>query len=75
LDHNGYLPWFAVVTEGKRSELEVARSLRLEAGTILVIDRGYNDFDWFADLTREGVFFVTWMKTNTFKPNSGSSLV
>jgi hypothetical protein len=65
LDHNGYLPSFAVVTEGKRSELEVARSLRLEPGTILVIDRGYNDYDWFAEMTREGVFFVTRMKTNT----------
>jgi hypothetical protein len=65
LDHDGYLPSFAVVTEGKWSELEVARGLRLDAGTILVIDRGYNDFDWFADLTREGVFFVTRMKTNT----------
>ncbi len=65
LDHNGYLPSFAVVTEGKRSELEVARSLRLEAGTILVIDRGYNDYEWFGELTREGVFFVTRMKTNT----------
>lgn len=65
LDHNGYLPSFAVVTEGKRSELEVARSLRLEAGTILVVDRGYNDYAWFAELTADGVFFVTRMKTNT----------
>jgi hypothetical protein len=65
LDHHGYLPSFAVVTEGKRSELEVARSLRLEPGTILVIDRGYNDYEWFAEMTREGVFFVTRMKTNT----------
>ena len=65
LDHNGYLPSFAVVTEGKRSELEVARSLRLEPGTILAIDRGYNDFEWFAEMTREGVFFVTRMKCNT----------
>jgi hypothetical protein len=65
LDHEGYLPSFAVVTEGKHSEVAVARSLRLEAGTILVIDRGYNDFDWFAEMTREGVFFVTRMKSNT----------
>jgi hypothetical protein len=65
LDHNGYLPSFAVVTEGKRSELEVARSLRLEAGTILVVDRGYNDYAWFAELTADGIFFVTRMKTNT----------
>jgi hypothetical protein len=65
LDHDGYLPSFAVVTEGRHSELEVARGLRLEAGTILAIDRGYNDFEWFAEMTRDGVFFVTRMKTNT----------
>jgi hypothetical protein len=65
LDHNGYLPSFAVVTEGKHSEVAVARGLRLEAGTILVIDRGYNDYEWFAEMTGEGVFFVTRMKTNT----------
>ena len=65
LDHDGYLPSFAVVTDGKHSELKVARGLRLEAGTILAIDRGYNDYEWFADLTRDGVFFVTRMKTNT----------
>jgi hypothetical protein len=65
LDPDGYLPSFAVVTEGKHSEVEVARGLRLEAGTILAIDRGYNDFEWFAEMTRDGVFFVTRMKTNT----------
>jgi hypothetical protein len=65
LDHDGYLPSFAVVTEGNRSELEVARSLRLEAGTILAIDRGYNDYDWFAQMTRDGVYFVTRMKTGS----------
>jgi hypothetical protein len=65
LDHDGYLPSFAVVTEGKYSELKVARGLCLEAGTILAIDRGYNDYVWFGNLTRDGVFFVTRMKTNT----------
>jgi hypothetical protein len=28
LDHDGYLPSFAVVTEGKKSEIKVARTLR-----------------------------------------------
>ena len=65
LDHDGYLPSFAVVTDGKYSELKVARSLCLEAGTILAIDRGYNDYVWFGQLTRDGIFFVTRMKTNT----------
>jgi len=65
LDHDGYLPSFGVITEGKRSELEVARSLKLDVGTILAIDRGYNDFEWFKEMTQSGVFFVTRMKTNT----------
>ena len=65
LDHEGYLPSFAVVTDGKYSELKVARSLPLEAGTILAIDRGYNDYVCFGQLTRDGIFFVTRMKSNT----------
>ena len=65
LDHDGYLPSFAVITEGKHSEPQVARSLQLEPGTILAIDRGYNDYRWFAEMTRNGIFFVTRMKTNT----------
>ncbi len=39
LDHDGYLPPFAVVTEGKTSEIKVARTLRLAPGTILAIGR------------------------------------
>lgn len=46
LDHDGYLPSFAVVTVGIHSEIEVARGLRLEAGTILAIDRGHNNYKW-----------------------------
>lgn len=64
LDHDGYLPSFAVVTEGRASELKVARSLRFDPGTILVIDRGYIDYAWFRDLTQQEVYFVTRMKDN-----------
>jgi IS4 transposase len=28
------------------------------------MDRGYNDYAWFANLTRQGVYFVTRMKDN-----------
>jgi IS4 transposase len=62
LDHDGYLPSFAVVTEGKTSEIKVARTLRFEPGTILAIDRGYVDYEWFRELTQEDVYFVTRMK-------------
>ena len=62
LDHDGYLPSFAVVTEGKTSEIKVARTLRFDRGTILAIDRGYIDYEWFRELTQEEVYFVTRMK-------------
>src|SRR6202795_2690592 len=62
LDHDGYLPSFAVVTEGKTSEIKVARTLQFDPGTILAIDRGYVDYEWFRELTQEEVYFVTRMK-------------
>jgi len=62
LDHDGYLPSFGVVTEGKTSEIKVARTLRFDRGTILAIDRGYVDYEWFRELTQEEVYFVTRMK-------------
>lgn len=61
LDHDGYLPSFAVVTEGKTSEIKVARTLRFDAGTILAIARGYNDYEWFRELSMQDVYFVTRM--------------
>jgi hypothetical protein len=64
LDHDGYLPCYAVITEGRRHEVTVARALTFPPGTILVMDRGYVDFAWFAELTRAGVFFVTRLKDN-----------
>ena len=64
LDHDGYLPTYAVITEGKQHEATVAKTLRFAPGTILVIDRGYVDYTWFGSLTLSGVFFVTRLKEN-----------
>lgn len=64
LDHDGYLPQFAVVTPGKTADLEVARTMRFEPGTLLVFDRGYQDFGWWMELTRQGVYFITRLKDN-----------
>lgn len=40
LDHDGYLPRFAVITEGKASEVKIAREFSFSPGTIVVFDRG-----------------------------------
>jgi hypothetical protein len=62
LDHDGYLPSFAVITPGKTHEVKVARKLRFDPGTVLVFDRGYVDYGWFVELTRQKVWFVTRLK-------------
>jgi hypothetical protein len=62
LDHDGYLPTFAVIEAARVPEVKIARQLRFEAGTIVVCDRGYIDYGWFQSLTEEGVFFVTRMR-------------
>jgi hypothetical protein len=64
LDHDGYLPSFAVITEGKKHEVRVARQMRFAPGTILIFDRGYTDYQWFTSLTQQGVYFVTRLKEN-----------
>lgn len=64
LDHDGYLPCYAVITEGKVHEIQVARKLTWQRGTMLVFDRGYTDYAWFQRLTEEGVHFVTRLKDN-----------
>jgi hypothetical protein len=54
LDHDGYLPSFAVITEGKKHEVRVARQMQFAPGAILVFDRGYTDYEWFMGLTEQG---------------------
>ena len=64
LDHDGYLPCYAVLTDGKESEISVAKSMTFQPGTMLVFDRGYPDHDWWLSLTRSKVNFVTRLKDN-----------
>ena len=64
LDHDGYLPCFGVITEGKVHDVKVAHQLTFAPGTVVVDDRGYNDYRLFARWTEQEVFFVTRMKDN-----------
>lgn len=64
LDHDGYLPVFAHITEGKVHEVNIAREVFLPRGSIVVIDRGYVDYELFGRWTEEGVYFVTRQKDN-----------
>jgi len=64
LQERGCLPCWALVTEGRTHEVRVAQTLSFAPGTIVVMDRAYNDYGLFARWTQEGVLFVTRMKAN-----------
>lgn len=65
LDHNGLLPSFCHITDGKKYDVVVAREWDFPAGTIIVFDRGYVDYRWFRSLDDRGIFFVTRLKRGT----------
>ena len=69
LDHDGYLPCFALITEGIVADVTALKNGIMKAfsfvkGSIVVFDRGYNDYKLFAHWMTEKVFFVTRMKSN-----------
>jgi hypothetical protein len=54
LDHDGHLPVFGHVTEGKVGDVKVAQTLEFPRGSIVAMDQGYNDYNLFTRWTREG---------------------
>jgi len=64
LNHAGYLPEFVTVTEGKSHDVTVGRTLEFPKGSIVAVDKGYNDYAWYKQLTDKGIYFVTRLKTN-----------
>lgn len=65
LNHDDYLPEYILITEARRNDVRPARHIPLRPGSIVVMDRGYNDYAMFGRWTSEGVFFVTRMKEST----------
>ena len=64
LDHQDYMPDYIRITHGKTSDVDVARTLVFNPGSIVVVDRGYNDYGLFSRWTEHGVWFVTRQTEN-----------
>lgn len=64
LDHDGYLPSFAVITDGKVSDVEIARRIDFAPGTIVVEDRGYTDYALYERWSDSSVYFVSRLRDN-----------
>ena len=64
LDHDDYLPRYVLITEAKRSDIKMADAFTLNPGSIVAMDRGYNDYRLFFKWTTEEIYFVTRLKEN-----------
>jgi hypothetical protein len=64
LDHGDYMPSYVLIRKAKMHNAKVLALLGLNAGSIVAMDRAYNDYKQFARWTEAGVYFVTRMKEN-----------
>ena len=66
LNNRSTIPELAVITDSRIADITLAKklSLNLERGSIIVFDRAYIDYAWWNRLDKEGLFFVSRVKTN-----------
>ena len=64
LDHQGKIPCFAVQSNAREHDTKKVREVPYEAGDVLVFDRGYADYSYFASICGKKAFFVTRLKKN-----------
>jgi hypothetical protein len=64
LNHAGHLPESVTITEEKKNDVTVGRILNFPKGSIVAIDKAYNDYAWYKKLTSKDAFFVTRLKSN-----------
>jgi len=62
LDQDDYLPRYVLITEVRRRDVKMADAFPLNPGSIVVIDRGYNDHALLGKWPAVEIHFVTRLK-------------
>ncbi len=63
LSHAGYLSEFVTITEGKSQGITIGHTLNFPKGSIVAVDKAYNDYDWYKQLTDKGVFLLPALRS------------
>ena len=64
LDHQGKMPCFVTESNAREHDCKKIRTIPFVANDVVVFDRGYADYAYFASLTGQKVWFVTRLKKN-----------
>jgi hypothetical protein len=62
LDYDGCLPSYLYMTEGKQADVKHAHYMLLPKKSVVVADRGYQDFSMLNDWNKSGIYFVIRLK-------------
>ena len=62
LNHGTQLPEFVALSDGQENDIIEGRKFDFPKGSIVALDKGYVDYQWFKSLTDKGVFFVTRLR-------------
>jgi putative transposase len=57
-------PTFVDITDANVNDIEVGRTVPIEAGCTYVFDKGYCRYDWWADIDAASASFVTRLKSS-----------
>ncbi len=63
LNHGNRLPEFVALSDGNENDMVQGRKFTFPRGSIVAFDKGYVDYQWFGDLTNQGVSFVTRLRS------------
>ena len=64
LNHNGYLPEFVTISDGRCADITAGRRINFPKSSIIAMDQGHIDYGWFKQLNDKEVYFVTRLKRN-----------
>ena len=62
LNHGNMLPEFVALSDGNENDMIEGRKFAFTKGSIVAFDKGYVDYQWFGQLTGQGVSFVTRLR-------------
>jgi hypothetical protein len=62
ISHDDYMPSFVHISDAKKADVKAARLLNLKPGSIVAMDRAYNDYGLFSKWSEADVYFVTRVK-------------
>ncbi len=65
LNHGNMMPEFVALSDGNENDMIEGRKFNFPKGSIVAFDKGYVDYQWFADLTNKGVSFVTRLRSGS----------